>query len=152
MTDNNTLDGLFEDALDAQIDTTRITPPDGEDVATIVKIDKARSVEIKKGKNAGKTIVIADIHYRLHNWREEGFDEMPTIKSGIFVDVTADGKLDLSKGKNRQLGLILEAAGLNDGKSRPADLFGATVLIKYKTTEDDKGNKNTQVTNWASAS
>jgi hypothetical protein len=75
---------------------------------------------------------------------------MPTIKSGFFVDVDANGKLDLGKGKNRTLGLIMEAAGLNDGKSRPADLFGSTLTVKVKT-ETDGQNTNTRVQNWASA-
>jgi len=146
------LDSLMDDALDAQIDTSRISPPDGEYTATIAKIDKARLVEAKKGPNAGKVYVIVDFHYRLHEWREEGYDELPPVKSGIMVDTDANGKLDLSRGKNRTLGLIMEAAGLNDGKSRPADLFGCTVSVKVKTTTDDKGNTNTNVYNWASAS
>lgn len=150
MSEQNTLDSLFEDALEAQIDTSRITPPDGEYTATIEKIHKPRLVETKKGPNAGKTNVIVDFEYRLHEWREEGYDNLPTIKSGIFVDVNAAGKLDTSKGKNRTLGLMLEAAGLNAEKMRPADLFGSTLTVRVKT-ETDGQNTNTRVQNWASA-
>jgi len=150
MSEQMNLDGLFEDALDAAIDTTRIHPGDGEGNATIEKFE-LKVVEAKRGKNAGKSFVVCDFYYRLHDWRIDGIDQMPQVKSGIIVDVNAAGKLDTGVGKNRQLGLILEAAGLNTDKPRQADLFGSTVFIKYKTETDEAGNTNTNVIKWAPA-
>lgn len=144
-----TLDDLFDDALDSQIDTSILAPDSGEYNATITKLSPPRVVEIRNGERAGQSMVIVDVHYHLTDWKVEGFDKLPQVRSGIIVDTNANGKLDLTPGHNRQLGLIMEACGLGVG-ARPLDIIGNNIQIVLKKEEKD-GNVNTKVVKWAKA-
>lgn len=55
----------------------------------------------------------------------------PTVRQSIFLDLTDSGVLDVSKGKNIQLGRLREALGQNKaGKPwAPAQLIGAVAKL-----------------------
>jgi len=141
--------GLLDEAQEAAIDTSRPYPEDGEYEAVIEKLEPPRVEIIKKqGPNFGKSIVLMDVHYRLKDWKIEGRDETPTIKSAIFIDLNESGRLDMAKGKNIQLGLLKEATGCNKPGSSPRDVMGVPLKVRVKN-EANGENTNTRVVKWA---
>jgi hypothetical protein len=74
-----------------------------------------------------------------------------TVRQSIFLDLTAEGFLDVSKGKNVQLGALREALGQNDPQRPwgPGMLKGqmATVAVSHRMAEDGSGKIYTDVKN-----
>jgi len=109
--------------------------PVGEYPATITKIEF-------KTTDKGRTIV--DLTWKIQDLdgtikAETGREEV-TIRQGVFLDITAQGTLDVSKGKNINLGKVRTATGNNiQGKAfRFADLQGAQakVQVSHRAAEN----------------
>jgi len=127
MFDPNT---FLNDTVTGANDTRYIPVPQGEYPA-IIKSVAARQVDRKDQPGQKSTIV--DITYEIDDATVKtvtGLDN-PTVRQSLFLDLTPNGKLDMSKGKNIQLGKLREALGLND-PNKPFgfnDLAGRAAII-----------------------
>ena len=118
------------------IDTT-ITPiPVGEWSASSNSI-KFRKINTKDGERA-----VMDVTWELLEEgvrKETGLDH-PTCRQTVFLDLNDAGGLDMSKGKNRQLGLLREALGQNsNARWSPGMIEGqmATVTVVHNADRED---------------
>lgn len=83
---------------------------------------------------------MVDITFSVEDERQKevtGLKE-PTVRMTIFLEIV-DGKLDTSKGKNVQLGRVLDAVGLNDGRDWSwNDLVGRPCMIHVDHVPDER--------------
>ena len=69
----------------------------------------------------------------------------PKARGSVFLDVTAEGGLDTSKGKNIDLGRLRAAVGQNIENMpwKPNDLIGAALIAQVGNRPDSRpGNNN----------
>lgn len=119
--------------------STTVEPvPEGEYSAQIENVT-AKKVETKNGDE----IVIMDIIWDILDDDVKaslGRDKV-TVKQGLILDLTDEGSLDFSKGKNVRLGRLREALGQNkDGKPwSPGKMIGesATVQVTQRPDKND---------------
>ena len=86
------------------IDTTIIPIPIGDWPAQVYSV-KGRETQSKDGT---ETYFLLDVLWEI---LDEGVKETtgmdkPLCKHSIFIELTEEGSLDMSKGKNRQIGLL----------------------------------------------
>jgi hypothetical protein len=93
--------------------TSRIPVPKGEYPAIISEIGYRT---MPRKDNPALLSHILDVTYAIDdaNVREVTGLPTPTVRDSLFLDLTDENKLDMSKGKNVQLGRLREALGLND--------------------------------------
>jgi len=118
--------------------STEIIPPDeGVYSATIYNWNVAGGTSQK-----GNDWVRLDITYSLDDpdgsQKEKTGREYITARQGVFLDLTDGGALDFSKGRNIQLGQVLNATDLNGGQFTFAMLEGkpVQVLVRHRETEN----------------
>ena len=142
MSDNSIFDPdmLLNEQFAEANSTTRMPVPEGEYVG-MVKDIKVRVVNSKDGT---RSFPVVDITWDLddQNLREAMDRKEVTCRQGIMLDVTANGGLDMSKGKNVSLGRLREALNMNTpGQSFSfAMLPGAgpaTVSVKHRHADND---------------
>jgi hypothetical protein len=116
-------------------DTKLIPVPQGDRPAMVKKI------LFRDGVKDGVAWVAMDLIWHVlddESKKTTGMDT-PTVKQSIFLDLTAEGALDMSKGKNVQLGKVREALGQNkEGRAwSPGQLQGvpATILVSHRPDE-----------------
>jgi hypothetical protein len=97
-------------------DTKFMNVPAGEYVAVIDKVEVRKTDGNEKNPDGS---VVCDLTWAIDDAKLEAeLGRRPTVRQGIFLDVTPDGKLDFGKGKNVTLGKTREALGMNEaGKS-----------------------------------
>jgi len=96
--------------------TENPTTSDGLYVATIGEIPAPKSGTISKGDNAGKPWVMMMAPLKIEvpaELQALGIPKTVTINYTAFLDLTAEGNLDNSKGKNNAQRVLREAAGMN---------------------------------------
>ena len=82
--------------------------------------------------------VVLDVHWSIDDAgvKEATGRDDPQVRQSIFLDIDANGRLDVSKGRNLQLGRLREALGLNTPgiPFKFADISGkvARVLVKHR--------------------
>ena len=125
---------------------THVTPvPPGEYQGQVTKVN-AREIMTKDGER-----IVMDITWEILDDEVKKVMEMKkvTARQSVFLDLTDEGAIDMSKGKNRQLGLVREAVGQNaTGKPwNPGMLNGqvAQVTITNDPDKDDPENIYTNV-------
>lgn len=125
MTDFNA-DDILNSQTSGQMDTKYTPVPEGEWPANIEKVD-ARAVGVAKDK------IVLDVTWRVDSPEvaaATGVDN-PTVRQSIFLDMASSGGLDLSKGKNVQLGRLREAVGQNGPTPwAPGMLVGSRAIVK----------------------
>lgn len=84
---------------------------------------------------------ILDVNFIIDddNARKVTGNSEPVVRKGIFLDLNAKGQLDLSEGKNVDLGRLRAALGQNDGAWNPNMMVGQTCLAKI-TQRPDKND------------
>lgn len=120
--------------LDAPLSTKMLPIPEGEYQAVATKQELRTT-------NSGKVVLEVTWEIDDQSVREATSREHPTSRQGIFLDITPQGTLDRSQGKNIGLGKLLEALGMNV-PGRPfsyADIVGqvAKVHVKHRQVEDN---------------
>jgi len=104
---------FLDQSISGQLDTKVIPCPEGEFVAVIDSVNP-RPWNSKDGTKAG---VALDILWNIDDAGVKatlGRDKI-LVKQGIMLDLDAAGqRLDVSKGKNINLGRLREALGMND--------------------------------------
>lgn len=102
---------------------TKVTPvPVGEYMGIIEKVE-ARQWQSKDGTKTGITL---DVTWLIEDSGVKEFlgRETVTCRQGIMLDVTPQGGLDVSRGKNVGLGRLREAVG----KNNPGEMFSFEML------------------------
>jgi hypothetical protein len=147
-------DAFMNQQVAGQMDTQYIPVPESDYAAVIddVKPRKAKDSAILDvmwaigsdqpvitGPDAGKTV--------------QQVTGLPKniVRQSIFLDLSPEGYLDVSKGKNIQLGQLREALGQNDPQRPwgPNMLKGqmAKVTVKHRLADDGSGKIYTDVKN-----
>lgn len=133
------LNASYEESLDS-----RYTPvPEGEFNAVVSKVE-IREVSTKNGPG-----MVLDVTWKIDDdgVREATSLAEPSVRQGIFLDLTSSGGLDFSKGKNIRLGALREALGQNEpGKPWTFNsLVGQVAKVQVKHRVSDDGNVNADV-------
>lgn len=117
-------DAFMNTAISEANDTKIVPIPEGDHIAAVKEI---------KGRVA-KDRPILDVIWLVDSdeAKQATGMETPQIKQSIFLDFTETGALDMSKGKNVQLGKLRAALGQNvSGKPwMPGHLIGGVAKIK----------------------
>lgn len=76
-----------------------------------------------------------------------------TVNDSVFLDVTANGGLDMAPGRNRGLRNYYEACGINQPGSTPRMLQGRMiqVVLKHDMAKDGSGDRYERVASIAKA-
>jgi len=128
-------DTFLSGTVEGEMSTDFVPIPEGE-YAAFIKGVAARSTSSDKGE-----YVILDVTWAVDDGevaKTVGIDN-PTVRQSIFLDVTENGGLDLSKGKNIQLGRLRDAVGQNDGGPwAPSMLEGQVgrIRVAHRIYED----------------
>ena len=133
---NAFLDQTVDGALD-----TKVTPcPEGEFIAVIDSVTP-RPWNSKDGTKAG---VALDVFWAIDDQgvKEQLGREKILVKQGIMLDLDATGqRLDVSKGKNINLGRLREAVGMNTpGQPFSFNMLpgrAARVKVSHRTDGED---------------
>ncbi len=126
---------FLADTVTGANDTKYIPVPQGEYPA-IIKSVNARQMASKA--DASKMVTVADVVFEIDDATVRtatGLDT-PTVRQSVFLDLTPNGKLDMSKGKNIGLGKLREALGIND-PNKPfsfSDLPGRAAIVGVEHT------------------
>jgi hypothetical protein len=132
----------FLDAAYTESNDTKLIPvPVGEYAALIEKVTP-RTWQSKDGTQSG---VALDVEWLIEDQEVKSFLGRETIKcrQGLMLDLTQDGKLDMSKGKNIGLGKLREALNLNQAGQQFS--FGqlpgrmAKVQVTHRDNEKEAG-------------
>lgn len=129
------------------IDTTVVPIPEGEYNAQVSRAPRFRKIDTKNGER-----VVMDVSWGIddENVKKITMHDNPAARQTVFLDLTEEGAMDMSKGKNRQLGLLREAVGQNTEKGTwsPAQLEGtvAHVKVEHSPNEADPDNPFANVT------
>ena len=79
-----------------------------------------------------------------------GLERLPTVRQTVFLDLTAQGGLDMGPFKNADLGRLREALNLNaEGQRWSFQEFigkAAKIKVEQKPNEKDPANPYTNVT------
>ena len=116
--------------------STRTEPvPEGEYMAVAHISDDPANPAVRTTQS-GK--VVLDVQWAIDNAGVKaatGRDD-PVVRQSIFLDLDSNGRLDVSKGRNIQLGRLREALNLNTPgvPFKFADISGkvARVLVKHR--------------------
>jgi len=130
---------FMQTEVNSELSTSIIPIPIGEYVAQIDKVEKP--VERKVGDDMRW---IMDVHWAITDPKaiEATKREKPSVKQGVFLDITEAGGIDTSEGANVGLGRLLAATGLNKSGWSPAKLVGKRAKIKVKHTPNPNDPKS----------
>lgn len=132
-------DSFLNETVEGAMSTAMEPIPEGEYLAVISSKDKA--VNIRKTQKGG---AVLDITWEIQDaeLQEKLNREVVTVRQSIFLDITPQGTMDRSKGKNVGLGKLRAALNQND-PSRPWSvgmLVGcgpATIKVTQRPSPDD---------------
>lgn len=108
---------------------TKIEPvPEGEYNAQIENVT-AKKIETKDGDER----IIMEVIWEILDddvKSQLGLDKV-TVKQGLFLDLSEEGSIDMSKGRNVRLGKLRDAIGQNkSGKPwAPGNMIGCSAVI-----------------------
>lgn len=131
-------DAFIQTVVTEPNDTVIEPVPIGEYHAII----KDFTIHKDRQTKAGEPIYPMDVIWSIQNPEIKerlGRNEV-TSRQSIFLDITANGALDMGKGKNVGLGRLREAIGMNSGPFSFASLKGAgpaKVSIKHDPDKND---------------
>jgi hypothetical protein len=132
----------FLNAAMSGSNSTKIIPcPQGEYFAVIEKL-AARQTQSQDGT---QTRVILDVIWLVEDdgAKQATGREQVQVKQGIFLDLDAQGGVDMSEGKNVQLGRLREALGLNGSEAFSFNMLpgrAAKILVSHRPDPKDAEN------------
>lgn len=138
-------DAFLQQTIAQALDVTRIPFPEGPVEDLQIKDLSLRDGTNKEGERAGKVWAQLTITYVSHDpdIRAEmklADEQEATVRQQIFLDLTDDGLLDVSPGRNIALGKIRHAAGQNSNEEWSImDLKGARIggaRVKHTINKD----------------
>lgn len=146
------VDAFLSSTIDQTLDTTRLPVPPGDYLAQINTDDKAISVDkgtIGKGERTGQPwaslVVSMTIPDPSGSIKAATGRDPVIVRHNIFLDLTTQGDMDWSTGKNINFAKLFAACGwptdakgkLNSGFS-PSWLRGKTLKIKLENEPNPK--------------
>lgn len=137
----------FQNAVVTEASSTSINPwPQGDYVVTIKKAE-IRSGTIGRGDRTGQPWAGLSVQVEIGDRSQLPEGCAPTASGMVMLDLTDSGGLDMTKGRNVNLGRLREAAGLNT----PGQPFSFPMLegrtVKVSTgLRMDKDNPELQYT------
>lgn len=131
---------FLQTSLQGANSTEYVNIPEGEYIGMIRPNGiQAREISTDNGKS-----IVLDLTWETDDQRASEVTGMktPTARQSIFLDLTPEGNIDLSKGKNVKLGRLREALRQND----PARSWSFSMLagvparfsVKHRTADDGK--------------
>lgn len=147
-------DAFLQQTVAQALDTKRLPFPEGAHEDLQIKDLLINSGTVKEGENAGKTWAQMTVVYVSTDpdVREEmklADEQDATVRQQFFLDLTDEGLLDVSPGRNIQLGKLRHACGQNtDDEWSPMDMKNATVggiQVKHRIN-NDTGDAYAEVT------
>ncbi len=139
--------------FEGKIDTRRVKLPEGEWRGQIEKID-LDSFDVQNGPNAGSKAHVLVVVWKITDpefiaaAREDNDDpnldeNLFRVRQKMFLDFTAEGSLDFSRGRNIKLGYLREALGQNDGTPwSPNHLLNQQAIVNIVHTPNEKEPEN----------
>ncbi len=132
------VDSFLEQSYEGE-NSTQVNPVPEDDWLAVIDGVKARTWQSKS--DPSKAGIALDV-----TWILQESPDLPEefhgrkVKQGIMLDTTADGRLDMSKGANVQLGRLRAAVGLNTPGESFAfhQLPGNLALIRIKHRYPDE--------------
>jgi len=107
----------------------------------------------KTGLRTEKTYLILDVVWQPSDdeqMKTLGLERLPTVRQSLFLDLTAQGGLDMGPFKNGDLNRLREVFALNDPRLpwKFADFVGrpARIKVEHRPNEKDPANPYTNVT------
>ena len=132
-------EAFLQNTVDKGMDTALIPVPEGPHKAQVVKLSLAR-LEARDGKDEATILEVTWEPMDESVKKATGLDH-PQVRQAIWLDLTPQGGLDASKGKNVQLGKLREAVGQNkDGKKWTIAHLNnavATILVEHRPDKND---------------
>lgn len=126
MTDSPFDPNLFLNVQIEEAISTEYTPiPEADYTATI------KNVSARQSNKDSKTYTMMDVEWKLDAPEAEDANGRP-VRQSLFLDLNAGGTIDSGKGRNVQLGLLLQALGLNGQPWSPKGLEGRVARVKVK--------------------
>ena len=127
---------MLINASHEQVPDDRVLPcPEGDWLAQLAEVRKPRVLD------SGRVVV--DLVWEILDdepKRETGREKV-TVRQSLFLDLTEDGRLDFSRGKNVALGALLKAVGVKEGEPWSlGSLVGRMARVRVKHRTDDDGN------------
>lgn len=139
-------DAFLQQTIAQALDIKRIPFPEGtHDEGITIKDLSLNSGTVKEGENAGKpwvqlTVIFKSDDPEVRAEMALADEQDATVRRQIFLDLTADGLLDVAPGRNIELGKLRNAAGQNtDEEWALMDLKGAAVggiQVKHNINKD----------------
>lgn len=119
--------------------STEIIPPDEGVYNATVYNWNLQSGTSQNGNDWARLDITYELEDADGSQKEKTGRDRITARQGVFLDITDNGNLDFSKGRNIQLGQILEATGLNGGKFTFDMLEGKPVKVLVRHRDTDNG-------------
>lgn len=145
-------DSFMTQTVDGELDTVVQQVPEGDYRAIIGEFDSEKGFRTftsqKEGKNFGKEYTVFQPPFVLQDdprlaelKAARGLDEVVVYHKGMFLDLSDQGGLDVSKGKNVDLGKLRDAVGQNQQPGwKFTDLIGAGPVMVHVVHEGDKND------------
>lgn len=129
--------GLFDNFINqatGELSTERLLVPPGTYNNCYVRELKVQEGTINSGDRAGQPWAKLLVTWVLdHEELRKELDRSEVVLTqGIMLDVTADGKLDMGRGKNVRLGKFKKALGINDANSPLSDAIQRRAILNVK--------------------
>ena len=129
---------FLDAAVSGTNDTKLIPVPQGEYQAFIDSVEP-RPWQSKDGSQSG---IALDVFWSIEDQDVKDYigRDSVKVKQGIMLDLTPEGKLDMSKGKNIGLGRLREAVGKNDSSAFSFNMLpglAAKVLVSHREYNGD---------------
>lgn len=145
-------DAFMGQTVDAELDTVVQIPPEGDYRAMIGSFDSETGFFAGEAgpnaKNPGKPFLIFRPPFVLQDeprlaevLAARGTEQIVVGHAGMFIDLSDTGALDVSKGKNVDLGKLRDAVGQNKTPGwKFSDLIGAGPVMVHIKHEKDKND------------
>lgn len=102
-------------------------------------IDDA-AIRVVNGRDGDRVIIDCTFLLQDEEVKARLGRERLSVKSGIFLDLTSNGAMDMAKGKNVRLNQLREALGQNKPGWKPTQLKGAGPLKVQVVLRPDKSS------------
>lgn len=135
-------DTFLDSSAGGPLSTERTLIPEGTYSSCYIDDVKPQEGIIKSGDREGQPWVRINFRWVLDDQalRDKLGRAEVKITQGVMIDLTTDGKLDFSKGKNIRLGKLRQALGINAGDVQWRKFIGipATIQVKHGINKLDQ--------------
>lgn len=144
-------DGFMNSSYEEQNEVNYTPIPDNEYTALLETV-KGREFQTKNGP---AQVLDCGWHILSEELQTEMDMKKIVVNQSVFLDFTADGRLEFGTNKNVELGRLREALGQNTGKPwSPQDLIGAgpiTIKVGHRVDSNDPSKVYNSVKGYAAA-